>query len=57
MLSLKDSILVQHAKGMSLHSGYFDTPSLDYKVNAIVFDSKIIGVVFSKRVCKQCLND
>ena len=27
MLSLKDSILAQHAKGMSLHSGYFDTPS------------------------------
>ena len=26
MLSLKDSILTQHAKGMSLHSGYFDTP-------------------------------
>ena len=27
MLSLKDSILIQHAKGMSLHLGYFDTAS------------------------------
>ncbi|MGN1251346.1 MAG: hypothetical protein ACI4US_00525, partial [Muribaculaceae bacterium] len=30
---------VQHAKGMSLHSGYFDTPSLPVGVNVTFFTS------------------
>ena len=50
MLSLKDSRLTQHAKGMSLHSGYFDTPPPpDGWIKTIV--GRLLKRHYYQRVC------